>query len=95
MNSAVQASHVHFTISLATAEAGTRKYQSVHFPAAALQPTGGSENVYRECTPSGTWRTVENSTDVWRDKSECLNPHFFKPQVTRHKRRHRGQRTDL
>ncbi|XP_048871859.1 glucagon-like peptide 2 receptor [Brienomyrus brachyistius] len=41
---------------------------------------GNLAKAYRECTSSGTWRTLENSTDVWRDQSECINPHYFKPQ---------------
>ncbi|XP_064179105.1 glucagon-like peptide 2 receptor isoform X1 [Anguilla rostrata] len=41
---------------------------------------GSSENVYRECTPRGSWRIVENSTDVWRDQSECFDPHYFRQQ---------------
>ncbi|XP_036384956.1 glucagon-like peptide 2 receptor [Megalops cyprinoides] len=41
---------------------------------------GESKYVYRVCTPSGAWRTMENSTDVWRDQSECVNPQYFKPQ---------------
>ncbi|KPP77554.1 glucagon-like peptide 2 receptor-like [Scleropages formosus] len=41
---------------------------------------GSSKNVYRECTSTGSWRTVENSTEVWRDQTECINPHYFKPQ---------------
>ncbi|KAG9350275.1 hypothetical protein JZ751_026629 [Albula glossodonta] len=46
----------------------------------SMRSRGSPESVYRECTPSGAWRTVENSTDVWRDHSECDKQHYFKPQ---------------
>ncbi|XP_056627797.1 glucagon-like peptide 2 receptor [Triplophysa dalaica] len=37
-------------------------------------------NVYKECTVNGTWKTEENSSIVWRNQSECENPHFFKSE---------------
>ncbi|XP_058845883.1 glucagon-like peptide 2 receptor isoform X1 [Acipenser ruthenus] len=46
---------------------------------------GGASYLYRICTDNGTWLTVENSTDIWRDHSECseLNRHF-KQQEDKH-----------
>ncbi|MGH0149860.1 UNVERIFIED_CONTAM: hypothetical protein FKN15_047844 [Acipenser sinensis] len=45
----------------------------------------GASYLYRICTDNGTWLTVENSTDIWRDHSECseLN-HHFKQQEDKH-----------
>ncbi|RXM31506.1 Glucagon-like peptide 2 receptor [Acipenser ruthenus] len=47
--------------------------------------SGGASYLYRICTDNGTWLTVENSTDIWRDHSECseLNRHF-KQQEDKH-----------
>uniref|UniRef100_A0A6I8NFA9 Glucagon-like peptide 2 receptor n=1 Tax=Ornithorhynchus anatinus TaxID=9258 RepID=A0A6I8NFA9_ORNAN len=33
--------------------------------------------VYRLCLETGTWQTLENSTAVWRDNTECLRSHNF------------------
>ncbi|KAK6479806.1 glucagon-like peptide 2 receptor [Huso huso] len=45
----------------------------------------GAGYVYRYCTDNGTWLTVENSTDVWRDHSECSeHNHHFKQQEDKH-----------
>ncbi|KAL4648159.1 glucagon-like peptide 2 receptor-like [Arapaima gigas] len=41
---------------------------------------GTSKQAHRECTSSGHWRTADNSTEVWRDQTECINPHYFKSQ---------------
>ncbi|XP_041077364.1 glucagon-like peptide 2 receptor [Polyodon spathula] len=41
----------------------------------------GAGYVYRYCTDNGTWLTVKNSTDVWRDHSECSeHNHPFKQE---------------
>ncbi|KAK2876914.1 hypothetical protein QQF64_004245 [Cirrhinus molitorella] len=39
---------------------------------------GATGNVYKICTVNGTWKTEENSSNVWRNQSECENDHFFK-----------------
>ncbi|MCJ8738373.1 hypothetical protein PDJAM_G00035010 [Pangasius djambal] len=39
---------------------------------------GFSGNVYKICTANGTWKTEENSSIIWEDKSECEDPGFFK-----------------
>ncbi|KAG7325278.1 hypothetical protein KOW79_011594 [Hemibagrus wyckioides] len=39
---------------------------------------GFSGKVYKICTANGTWKTEENSSTVWQDKSECEDPGFFK-----------------
>lgn len=33
---------------------------------------------HRECLENGTWRQRPNSTDLWRDDSECQEHHYFK-----------------
>ncbi|KAM9462369.1 glucagon-like peptide 2 receptor [Clarias gariepinus] len=38
---------------------------------------GFSGNVYKICTANGTWKTEENSSIIWQDKSECKDPGFF------------------
>nr|XP_054595834.1 glucagon-like peptide 2 receptor isoform X1 [Nothobranchius furzeri] len=39
---------------------------------------GGSRRAYRQCLDNGSWRQLENSSDAWRDDSECVEDHFFK-----------------
>ncbi|XP_037546645.1 glucagon-like peptide 2 receptor [Nematolebias whitei] len=39
---------------------------------------GGTRRAYRECLANGSWRQMENSSDPWRDDSECVEDHFFK-----------------
>uniref|UniRef100_A0A452UTX2 Glucagon-like peptide 2 receptor n=1 Tax=Ursus maritimus TaxID=29073 RepID=A0A452UTX2_URSMA len=34
-----------------------------------------SGRAYRYCLARGTWRTLENSTDIWQDDSECSKNH--------------------
>lgn len=43
--------------------------------------SGFSGKVYKICTANGTWKTEENSSTVWQDKSECEDPGFFKNKV--------------
>uniref|UniRef100_A0A8C6U6L8 Glucagon-like peptide 2 receptor n=1 Tax=Neogobius melanostomus TaxID=47308 RepID=A0A8C6U6L8_9GOBI len=44
-----------------------------------------SRQAHRECLEDGTWRRKQNSTDLWRDDSECQERHFFKEKVrTKH-----------
>uniref|UniRef100_A0A8C3K1V1 Glucagon-like peptide 2 receptor n=1 Tax=Calidris pygmaea TaxID=425635 RepID=A0A8C3K1V1_9CHAR len=46
----------------------------------------GSEGyVYRVCLDEGTWQTKENSTDIWRDSSECSEKNHFKKNEEEHK----------
>ncbi|XP_063816835.1 glucagon-like peptide 2 receptor [Pseudophryne corroboree] len=38
---------------------------------------GSTGYTYRYCTDKGIWQTKENSTDIWRDSTECtVNNHF-------------------
>uniref|UniRef100_A0A8C8SPG6 Glucagon-like peptide 2 receptor n=1 Tax=Pelusios castaneus TaxID=367368 RepID=A0A8C8SPG6_9SAUR len=37
---------------------------------------GSVGNVHRVCSDQGIWQTTENSTDIWRDSSECSEKHF-------------------
>ncbi|XP_066560811.1 glucagon-like peptide 2 receptor isoform X2 [Amia ocellicauda] len=42
---------------------------------------GITGNLYRVCTERGTWLTTGNSSEIWRDLSECATDnHHFKPQ---------------
>ncbi|XP_061564727.1 glucagon-like peptide 2 receptor [Cololabis saira] len=41
---------------------------------------GGTRRAHRECLESGIWRQRENSSDPWRDDSECLDDRFFKDE---------------
>ncbi|XP_069883069.1 glucagon-like peptide 2 receptor isoform X1 [Dipodomys merriami] len=40
-----------------------------------------SGRAYRHCLAQGTWQTLENSTDIWQDDSECSENHSFKKNV--------------
>ncbi|NWI64474.1 GLP2R protein, partial [Todus mexicanus] len=46
---------------------------------------GSVGNVYRVCLDGGTWQTRENSTDIWRDSSECSEKNHFQKNVKEHK----------
>uniref|UniRef100_A0A8C0H633 Glucagon like peptide 2 receptor n=1 Tax=Chelonoidis abingdonii TaxID=106734 RepID=A0A8C0H633_CHEAB len=46
--------------------------------------SGSAGNVYRVCLDQGIWQTEENSTDIWRDNSECSEKNHFAPQVKEH-----------
>uniref|UniRef100_A0A3Q1H5K3 Uncharacterized protein n=1 Tax=Anabas testudineus TaxID=64144 RepID=A0A3Q1H5K3_ANATE len=43
----------------------------------------GSRMVHRQCLDNGKWREMENSSDPWRDDSECRKLEFFKDTVRR------------
>ncbi|CAM5156730.1 unnamed protein product [Eretmochelys imbricata] len=45
---------------------------------------GSAGNVYRVCLDQGIWQTEENSTDIWRDNSECSEKNHFTPQEEEH-----------
>ncbi|KAF7655039.1 hypothetical protein LDENG_00061770 [Lucifuga dentata] len=38
----------------------------------------GSRTAHRECLENGRWRQRENSSEVWRDHSECQEDEYFK-----------------
>ncbi|XP_040100371.1 glucagon-like peptide 2 receptor [Oryx dammah] len=42
-----------------------------------------SGRAYRYCLSRGAWQTLENSTDIWQDNSECAEDHSFKQKVGR------------
>ncbi|XP_037349133.1 glucagon-like peptide 2 receptor [Talpa occidentalis] len=44
-----------------------------------------SGRVHRHCLAQGTWQTLENSTDIWQDNSECLEDQRFKENVSKHR----------
>uniref|UniRef100_A0A3B4FJE9 Glucagon like peptide 2 receptor n=1 Tax=Pundamilia nyererei TaxID=303518 RepID=A0A3B4FJE9_9CICH len=40
-----------------------------------------SRSAHRECLENGRWRQMENSSEPWRDVSECEEHHYFKDKV--------------
>ncbi|XP_072208060.1 glucagon-like peptide 2 receptor [Excalfactoria chinensis] len=46
---------------------------------------GSAGNVYRVCLDEGTWQTKENSTDIWRDSSECSEKNNLQKSEEEHK----------
>uniref|UniRef100_G1M0C5 Glucagon-like peptide 2 receptor n=2 Tax=Ailuropoda melanoleuca TaxID=9646 RepID=G1M0C5_AILME len=51
---------------------------NVSVPCPSYLPWWREENsgrAYRYCLARGTWRTLENSTDIWQDDSECSKNH--------------------
>ncbi|XP_078510898.1 glucagon-like peptide 2 receptor [Lissotriton helveticus] len=40
--------------------------------------TGNTGYVHRFCSDQGVWKTMENSTNIWRDHSECSENNLFK-----------------
>uniref|UniRef100_A0A3Q2QWY4 Glucagon like peptide 2 receptor n=1 Tax=Fundulus heteroclitus TaxID=8078 RepID=A0A3Q2QWY4_FUNHE len=40
-----------------------------------------NRRAHRECFENGTWRKMENSSDPWRDHSECVEDQYFKDKV--------------
>uniref|UniRef100_A0A3B4WNG8 Glucagon like peptide 2 receptor n=1 Tax=Seriola lalandi dorsalis TaxID=1841481 RepID=A0A3B4WNG8_SERLL len=43
----------------------------------------GSRRAHRECLENGRWRQRGNSSELWRDDSECQEDQFFKDEVRR------------
>lgn len=43
---------------------------------------GSSRKAYRECLENGSWRRRENSSEPWRDDSECVEEQYFKDTVS-------------
>lgn len=44
--------------------------------------SGSVGHVYRVCLDEGVWQTKENSTDIWRDSSECSEKNHFQKNVS-------------
>ncbi|XP_059764449.1 glucagon-like peptide 2 receptor isoform X2 [Balaenoptera ricei] len=58
---------------------------NVSVPCPSYLPWWRKENsgrAYRYCLSQGTWQTLENSTDIWQDNSECAEDHSFKQKVS-------------
>lgn len=55
--------------------------EAMHIKCDFQLPADVSRRVHRECLENGKWRLVENSSQPWRDDSECQEPHFFKDKV--------------
>ncbi|XP_072229429.1 glucagon-like peptide 2 receptor [Leuresthes tenuis] len=64
---------------------------NVSVPCPSFLPWIGDDNTrraHRECLENGSWRQMENSSDPWRDESECVEDHYFKDkedELFRHK----------
>uniref|UniRef100_A0A4X1VBZ0 Glucagon-like peptide 2 receptor n=1 Tax=Sus scrofa TaxID=9823 RepID=A0A4X1VBZ0_PIG len=59
---------------------------NVSVPCPSYLPWWREENsgrAYRYCLP-GSWQTLQNSTDVWQDDSQCSEDHSFKQNVEHH-----------
>nr|XP_003466375.2 glucagon-like peptide 2 receptor [Cavia porcellus] len=57
---------------------------NVSVPCPSYLPGWNEESpgkAYRHCLARGTWQTLENTTDIWQDDSECSEKHSFKPNV--------------
>ncbi|XP_070790689.1 glucagon-like peptide 2 receptor isoform X1 [Pituophis catenifer annectens] len=39
---------------------------------------GSARNVYRVCLDQGIWQNIENTTEIWNNRSECLEENHFK-----------------
>uniref|UniRef100_A0A3B5A2E3 Glucagon like peptide 2 receptor n=1 Tax=Stegastes partitus TaxID=144197 RepID=A0A3B5A2E3_9TELE len=40
-----------------------------------------TRRAHRECLENGRWRQMENSSEPWRDDSECQEDHYFKDKT--------------
>lgn len=47
-------------------------------------PADDSRMAHRECLGTGKWRERKNSSEPWRDDSECKEDHYFKDKVMHH-----------
>uniref|UniRef100_A0A8C5EX18 Glucagon like peptide 2 receptor n=1 Tax=Gouania willdenowi TaxID=441366 RepID=A0A8C5EX18_GOUWI len=57
---------------------------NVSIPCPAYLPwitEGSTRRLYRQCLEDGRWRQMENSSEPWREDSECLEDHYFKDKV--------------
>ncbi|KAG8128969.1 hypothetical protein E2320_015785 [Naja naja] len=45
--------------------------------------SGSARNVYRVCLDQGIWQNIENTTEIWNNRSECLEENHFKVKVSR------------
>lgn len=43
-----------------------------------------SGRAHRHCLARGTWQTLENSTNIWQDNSECSKNHTFEESEKHH-----------
>ncbi|XP_059005252.1 glucagon-like peptide 2 receptor isoform X3 [Mustela lutreola] len=60
---------------------------NVSVPCPSYLPWWREENsgrAYRYCLASGTWQTLENSTDIWQDDSECSKNHSSNSNAEHH-----------
>uniref|UniRef100_A0A3Q2XBA2 Glucagon like peptide 2 receptor n=1 Tax=Hippocampus comes TaxID=109280 RepID=A0A3Q2XBA2_HIPCM len=51
---------------------------NVSVPCPPYLPWISMGNAHRECLENGKWRQKENSSEPWRDDSECQGEHYFK-----------------
>ncbi|XP_034845194.1 glucagon-like peptide 2 receptor [Mirounga leonina] len=60
---------------------------NVSVPCPSYLPWWREENsgrAYRYCLAPGTWQTLENSTNIWQDDSECSENHSSQYNVEHH-----------
>lgn len=48
------------------------------------QSADDSRRAHRECLGTGKWQEKPNSSEPWRDDSECREDHYFKDKVMHH-----------
>ena len=60
-------------------ESGLR---ALTFPLELCLLSENSGRAYRYCLSRGAWQTLENSTDIWQDNSECAEDDSFKQKVS-------------
>lgn len=60
--------------------AGRRK----HAYQCLAQSADDSRRAHRECLGTGKWQERPNSSEPWRDDSECREDHYFKDKVMHH-----------
>lgn len=60
--------------------AGRRK----HACQCLAQSADDSRRGHRECLATGKWQERPNSSEPWRDDSECREDHYFKDKVMHH-----------
>ncbi|KAM4524035.1 glucagon-like peptide 2 receptor [Odontesthes bonariensis] len=56
---------------------------NVSVPCPSFLPWIGDDDTRRarrECLENGSWRQMENSSEPWRDESECVEDHYFKDE---------------
>ncbi|XP_048346493.1 glucagon-like peptide 2 receptor isoform X2 [Sphaerodactylus townsendi] len=45
---------------------------------------GSAGNVYRVCMEQGIWKTFENSSQIWSNRSECVEENYWQSKKDKH-----------